>query len=340
MSLIAVVVVFRDGRRRIAAKPDGKKFKPPVFGAGAFALCVLMILSVWLVIRVPASMGDGPAGEKVSVQPFSKPWTERQVLMVSLGDSVSTGYGADEGMGYFDLMIQNNEESYPEMAGLDLSSVLPNLKVKKSARNASNSLSHLQTIRSMKTYPDDVFGIVCITTGGIDLIHNYGRSAPVEGAMFGASHETAKPWIANFEKRLIEMMTMLVDKFPGGCVVMLANIYDPTDGVGDIENAGPMFWLDEWPDGLKIHAEFNSIIAHTARAHNHVHLVDMYGAMLGHGIHCQEPGNPYYDDDDPTYWYYINLEDPNRRGYDSIRRLFLNRTVDALRRTKGFEIPR
>ena len=45
--------------------------------------------------------------------------------------------------------------------------------------------------------------------------------------------------------------------------------------------------------------------------------------MLGHGIHCRDTSNPHYDASDPTYWYYWNLEDPNERGYDAIRRAFL-----------------
>jgi hypothetical protein len=32
---------------------------------------------------------------------------------------------------------------------------------------------------------------------------------------------------------------------------------------------------------------------------------------------------------DPTYWYGINLEDPNDRGYDAVRRLFLIEIVRA-----------
>ncbi|MBC8117927.1 MAG: hypothetical protein H7062_26345 [Candidatus Saccharimonas sp.] len=37
----------------------------------------------------------------------------------------------------------------------------------------------------------------------------------------------------------------------------------------------------------------------------------MRAEFLGHGIHCTH------------YWYWDNLEDPNDRGYDAIRRLFL-----------------
>ena len=34
--------------------------------------------------------------------------------------------------------------------------------------------------------------------------------------------------------------------------------------------------------------------------------------------------DPAYRADDPHYWYYANIEDPNERGYDAIRRIFLN----------------
>jgi hypothetical protein len=32
---------------------------------------------------------------------------------------------------------------------------------------------------------------------------------------------------------------------------------------------------------------------------------------------------------DPHYWYYSNLEDPNERGYDAVRRCFLREMATA-----------
>jgi hypothetical protein len=49
----------------------------------------------------------------------------------------------------------------------------------------------------------------------------------------------------------------------------------------------------------------------------------MHEAFLGHGIHCSEKSGKHYRPEDPHYWYFFNLEDPNDRGYDAIRRLFL-----------------
>jgi hypothetical protein len=49
----------------------------------------------------------------------------------------------------------------------------------------------------------------------------------------------------------------------------------------------------------------------------------MHDAFLGHGIHCTQFWRPHYRTADPHYWYAYNLEDPNDRGYDAIRRLML-----------------
>ena len=81
--------------------------------------------------------------------------------------------------------------------------------------------------------------------------------------------------------------------------------------------------LLRWPDVLAIVAAYNDVIARTADARKNVYRVDMRGAFLGHGIHCRQFWKPYYHSDDPHYWYGENLEDPNDRGYDALRRLFL-----------------
>ena len=68
---------------------------------------------------------------------------------------------------------------------------------------------------------------------------------------------------------------------------------------------------------------FNGVITETCNSYTNVHLVDFHAAFLGHGIHCRNFLNPNYRKEDPHYWYFMNLEDPNSRGYDAIRRLFL-----------------
>jgi len=94
-----------------------------------------------------------------------------------------------------------------------------------------------------------------------------------------------------------------------------------------------MAGLPPWEDGLEILTAYNTTIAQCAAKHENVWLVDIHSVFLGHGVHCRQPWREHYDSDDPHYWYYDNLEDPNDRGYDAIRRVFLNTIVKSLRET-------
>jgi hypothetical protein len=115
------------------------------------------------------------------------------------------------------------------------------------------------------------------------------------------------------------MIELLEARFPGGCMIFLADIYDPSDGVGDPASA----LLPDWPDCMAIHRAYIAIIQRCAKKYESVHVVPMHAAFLGHGVHCTQPWRKNYRPDDPHYWYAWNLEDPNIRGYDAIRRVFL-----------------
>ena len=270
----------------------------------------------WLSLPV----GQGPAGPAVSRNAFAEIWTTRNVLLLGAGDSITAGYGVSQEYSYFGRLAKNPDDEPPDMQGICLSAVLPNLQTKNMAVSGTTSIGHLDLLRDgLEPQDPDTFGLVVITTGGNDIIHNYGRTAPREGAMYGATLGQAKPWIDAFEKRLGEMIDLIEARFPGGCKIFLADIYDPTDAVGDAQRAG----LPEWKDGLAIHRAYNDVIHRCAAERASVHLVPLYAEFLGHGIHCRQPWCEHYRPEDPYYWYAENLEDPNIRGYDAIRRLFL-----------------
>jgi lysophospholipase L1-like esterase len=268
--------------------------------------------------------GIGPAGPAVSADAFQTTWSDRKVLLVGIGDSVTAGFGARSGYSYFDRLVRNPRDEFADMQGRCLQAVLPNLTTKNMAVSGSNSLQHITRVRDMlEKQPEDVFGLIVLTSGGNDLIHWYGRTKPHEGAMYGATIAEAKPWIAQFERRLDEMMDLLVERFPGGCLIVIADIYDPSDGRGDPESA----WLPPWPDVLQIHAAYNDAIRRVATTHPQVRVAPMHQEFLGHGIHCRKFWHGHYRSADPHYWYAWNIEDPNERGYDAIRRVFLNTII-------------
>lgn len=286
----------------------------------AIGLFVITAAAGYLYFCKSRPVGSGPAGPPVGSAVFSRVWSEKPVLLVGLGDSVTAGFGARRGYSYFDRLFKNPPEEFSDMSGKCLAKVLPRLQVTNLAVSGSTSGEHIaRQLPRLPIVGSNVLALVVMTTGGNDLIHNYGRTPPREEALYGATWEQAVPWIANFETRLSTMVEQVQAHFSGGCHIFLANIFDPTDGAGDADRAG----LPAWSDGLKILAAYNQIIQRCAERHPFVHVVDVHDAFLGHGIHCTQFWSAHYDAKDPKYWYYINLEDPNERGYDVIRRLFL-----------------
>lgn len=274
----------------------------------------------WLFFRFARPVGNGPAGPTVSRELFSEAWTSRPVLLVGLGDSVTAGFGARKGYSYFGRLAKNPADEFSEMSNICLASVFPNFQFTNlSVSGSTSSEVPFRQLHSLPTNAPDVFGIVVMTTGGNDIIHNYGHTPPREEAMYGASMGEAKPWVENFGRRLDSTLEQINGRFPGGCEIFLANIFDPTDGLGDAEHAG----LPAWKDSMQILDAYNAAIRRAADTHPNVHVVDIHDAFLGHGIHCTQFWRAHFDWRDPHYWYYVNLEDPNERGYDVIRRLFL-----------------
>ena len=300
------------------------------FLRGALTCLLLVVLGAvtywYLFWHRP--IGSGPAGPSVPNEEFEQAWSNRPVLLVGFGDSMTTGFGAGPGKGYFDRLAANPPDEYADMQGKSLQQVFPNLKVLNVAVSGSTSLqAESVELNRIPLQDKETLGWVVITTGGNDIIHNYGRGPVVEGAMYGASWAQAEPWVKSYRERLDRLVAAIKLKFPGGCEIFIANIYDPTDGKGDIENANVM--LPSWRDGVRIHTAYNQAIADCAEQNNNVHLVDIYSLFLGHGIHCHKRWSKHYRAEDPHYWYYFNLEDPNHRGYDAMRRLFLLRMIDV-----------
>ncbi len=282
------------------------------------ALIIATLAYVYFVFGRPP--GEGPAGPAVSAEQFQRPWTQRPVMLVGIGDSVTAGLGASSpDLTYFARLIENPDNEFPDMRGRSLSAVIPHLTTNNLAVSGSTSIQHLERLKKLPTHDDEVLGLVVMTTGGNDIIHWYGRSKPRECAMYGAKLAQAKPWIASFQHRLNAMLDLLEQSFPGGCHIFLGDIYDPTDGVGDANSLG----MKHWPDGLAIHTAYNDVIHRCCQERASVHLTPLHATFLGHGSHCRQFWRSHYRHDDPHYWFHSNVEDPNDRGYDALRRVFL-----------------
>ncbi len=111
-------------------------------------------------------------------------------MLVGLGDSVTAGFGARKGYSYFDRLILNPSDEFQDMNGICLGKVLPKLTFTNLAISGSTSFELLEKeLPHLTQAESNTLGIVVITTGGNDLIHNYGRTPPREEAMYGATFE-------------------------------------------------------------------------------------------------------------------------------------------------------
>ena len=309
------------------AVPNRRK-RVRLFTLISLGIVVVTVVAIWTHYRYARPVGSGPAGPAVSREAFQKVWSTRKVVLLGLGDSVTQGLGASTGSySYYQRLARNPADEFSDMQGISLSYVLPNLEPRNLAISGTTSIECVDyQLPKLKPYDAETFGIVVMTTGGNDVIHNYGRTPPREGAMYGATIDQVGEWTVNFAARLDVIADKVRATFPGGCHIFIANIYDPTDGDGDIVYAG----LPAWPDGVKVLRSYNDVLSQFAERHADVTLIDMRGEFLGHGIHCTHFWHHAYRANDPHYWYWDNLEDPNDRGYDALRRLFLREMVRDL----------
>ena len=272
-------------------------------------------------------IGSGAAGPHVPREPFETPWSAQRVVLLGLGDSVTDGLGASPGKSYFTRLVTNPPDEFDDQQGINLSVVLPGLEAVNRSISGMTSIECVDhQLPKLSPYPVDVFGVVVVTVGGNDVVHNYGRTPPREGAMYGATLNQVAEWSPAFMDRLETIAASVRTTFPGGFHMFVADIYDPTDGDSDTQYAG----LPAWPEGSAVLNEWNGVLREFAGRHDDVSLVEMRAGFLGHGIHCVQFWHHAYQADDPHYWYWDNLEDPNDRGYDAIRRLFLNEMATVL----------
>lgn len=230
---------------------------------------------------------------------------------VALGDSMSideyTGY---RGGGAASLLYRNLPR-WQEFEGKDLRTLFPRWKFLLLAADGATS-AHVLEVQLPSLAASGVHPrLVTLTCGGNDLLTLYGASL---GVGLSAAQE--------FAQRLERILARLRSLAAPDALILVGNIYDPTDGVGDIEVTGS----PPWPDGKALLAAFNAIIAEVARRYG-ARCVDIHGHFLGHGLHHADPSHPHYHPEDPTCWYELVIE-PNARGAHEIRRLFW-REVEA-----------
>ncbi|MCA9032408.1 MAG: SGNH/GDSL hydrolase family protein, partial [Planctomycetaceae bacterium] len=104
-------------------------------------------------------VGSGPAGPEVDAASFSTVWSERPVVLLGLGDSITDGYGASPGKSYFNLLLKPASTDTPSLQHCYLPVVLPNIKGQNDAISGTTSLELVDvTLPRLEPFPPDVYG--------------------------------------------------------------------------------------------------------------------------------------------------------------------------------------
>ena len=233
-------------------------------------------------------------------------------LYLGLGDTLSIDkYAGGSGCGACSLLARNRDDAYPDFAGRDLTTRFPELTVAALARDGATTRGVLEA--QVFHLPTDPGGrtVATFTAGSNDLL----LTLQMRGTLLDEDGEAVV-------RRLRSAVASIHTRFDD-CLVLLATVVDPTDGVGDLLAPGQPL-----NRGLDVLARVNDGIRGIVAESAGTELIDLHGAFLGHGSHATEPANPHHHPDDPTPWL-GDLVAPNGHGGDAIRRLWWAALVEA-----------
>lgn len=249
--------------------------------------------------------------------------------VVTIGDNLGSNPSA--GDSYLALLAENDDELFPEFAGLDLATRLPDAEVVRLDRGGDSYYTLAEAERPIRTCgpdpepcvdPDDRRPtLVIVELGMNDLV-----AAALQLVSDPALRADPGPIVEAFRADVALVLEAARDPalFPREAWLVVTNTYDPSDDVGDLAALVTTFFPVDGADevtpelALEVLHGFGDAIAAEAAAAG-ADLCDVHGAFLGHGMHYDDPASPHYDPADPTLWL-ATVVDPNLRGAHEIRR--------------------
>ncbi|MFI5300111.1 MAG: SGNH/GDSL hydrolase family protein [Polyangiales bacterium] len=236
--------------------------------------------------------------------------------LVVLGDSISDGGG--QGPFFYDLLHKNDDTLYPAYAGKDLQTKYGSSLAVVHGAVAGSTAKEL--IGQAQALPTTLAGpvLVTITIGGNDVTGALGN-------LLLSGSDTAQ--VSTFQTQLNTSLAELTkpNRFGQGVEVrvLLANIYDPSDGTGNFKFADGtacpgalQYWPANQPTDPSL-VPWETTMTTTAQQYSQVVVLGLKDEFHGHGV----PASPT--------WFYSDCIHPNATGHEEIRELFWT-AVNAL----------
>jgi lysophospholipase L1-like esterase len=231
--------------------------------------------------------------------------TQGRVVYAALGDSMSIDdYAGGPGRGAASLLWRNRDDDFPGWAGRDLTTHDATARLVLLASDGATSgtvaREQLERLRRLGIIPT----LATVTMGGNDVLASYGDA--------GAARRAIKTVADNGRRLLARLRDLMGPAAP----IVVATVYDPSDGSGDAGRLG----LPPWPEVLELLAELNWVLRALAQDHQAL-VADVHGRFLGHGLAAGDPTQPAARPPDRGLWY-CGLIEPNAWGASEIRASF------------------
>ncbi len=177
-------------------------------------------------------------------------------------------------------------------------------------------------------FPEDKRGLktlVVMTVGGNDL------SAIIQDGIEGVPLELLWEDVEQFIDYMRETIAWLKEptRFPNGIDIVFANIYEFTDGTGDLTScpaAGSagfdMPWED--PDAMNEVAVYANEQFISIASETQTDVIFMFEHFCGHGFRFDDESSPCYRGPDSENWFDLTCIHPNPTGHAAIADLFLS----------------
>jgi lysophospholipase L1-like esterase len=231
--------------------------------------------------------------------------TYGRVVYAALGDSMSVDdYAGGPGRGAASLLWRNRDDDFLAWAGRDLTARDATARLALLASDGATSTTvaseQLGRLRRSGVTPT----LATVTMGGNDLLAAYGDATAARNAI---------QTVADNGRRLL---AGLRDLMGPEAPIVVATVYDPSDGSGDAGRLG----LPPWPEALERLAELNQALQALATEHQAL-VADVHARFLGHGLAAGDPTQPAARPRGRGLWY-CGLIEPNAWGASEIRAAF------------------
>ena len=227
------------------------------------------------------------------------------MVYAALGDSMSIDhYAGGPGRGAASLLWRNRDDDFPAWMGKDLTTRNPTAQLAQLASDGATSATvaseQLRQLHRLELIPT----LATVTMGGNDLLAAYGNST--------AGRQAIQRVTDNGQRLLASLRALMGPMAP----IVVATVYDPSDGTGDARRLG----LPVWPEALDLLAELNQALRRLAKEHRAL-VADVHGCFLGHGLAAGNPGQSDPRPPNHDLWY-CGLIEPNAWGASEIRASF------------------